>query len=79
MTVIVRTTDGRVFERERLTARGSPDEPLTDEQFSELYRAFVGTTVSPDTRERTLKLIWSLEELDDVAELMEALTFVKQA
>lgn len=79
MTVVVRTTDGRVFERERLTARGSPDEPLTDEQFSELYRAFVGTKVSPDARELTLKLIWSLEDLDDVAELMEALTFVKQA
>jgi len=75
-TVVVRARDGRVFERERSTAKGSPEEPLDPEQITELYRSFVGTAVEPQESDAILDTIRSLDELDDVAELMHALTFV---
>lgn len=75
-TVVVRTTDGRSFERERMTAKGSPAEPLSREEFSDMYRAFVGDVLPGPVRERTLEMIWNLDELTDVTHLLEATTFV---
>lgn len=75
-SVVVRTHDGRVFERERLTAKGSPQEPLGPEQLEELYWSFAGPVVTAEESKSILASIRSLEDLDDVAELMEALTFI---
>jgi 2-methylcitrate dehydratase PrpD len=76
-SVLVRCTDGRVFERERLTARGSPREPLRRNDFTSLYRRCATGTLSEAEVERTIDLIWALEGLSDIGELMEAVTFVE--
>lgn len=78
-SVLVRTAGGGSFERERMTARGSPAEPLSREELSGLYRAFVGDVLSAPARERTLELIWDLDRLDDLTELLATTTFVADA
>jgi 2-methylcitrate dehydratase PrpD len=77
-SVIVRTADGRSFERERLTARGSPEEPLARKELSDLFHTFVGDALAPMERERILEMLWDLDQLTDVAELMRAATFAAE-
>jgi 2-methylcitrate dehydratase PrpD len=76
-TVLVRTTDGREFTRERLTARGSPQEPLTRADFVGLYRQFAAGPLGEAALERTVEMIWALDLLPEVGELMDAVTFVE--
>lgn len=75
--VLVRSADGREFERERLTAKGSPQEPLTRGDFTSLYRRCATGSLSEAALERTIEMIWALDGLSDVGELMETVTFVE--
>ena len=74
-TVRVRATGGREFVQERQASRGSPDDPLTTEALSSLYRRFTKSRLAPKRVEGTLALLWHLENLADIHELMRILTF----
>ena len=76
-TVVVKTTDGKTYSREKLSALGSPDEPLSREQFSDLYRHYAGNGLSDSNVEKTLDMLWNLEKLEDTSELLGILTFGK--
>ena len=73
--VVIKTLDGREFSRERMHEIGSPEEPLSREQFRELYVKFTGGILPPDQIDRTADAILNLEKLNDVEELMDILTF----
>ncbi len=73
--VTVKTKDGREFSRERMFVIGSPKEPLTTEQFRELYRKFTRGILSEEQTTKTAEAILNLEKLSDVEELMDILTF----
>ena len=76
-TVVVKTTDGKTYSREKLSALGSPEEPLSREQFSDLYRHYAGNGLSAANVEKTLDMLWDLEKLEDTSELLDILTFGK--
>jgi 2-methylcitrate dehydratase PrpD len=74
-SVTVKAADGREFVRTKGAVKGSPEDPLSREEFSELYRRFASAALSGPQVERTLEIIWSLDELSDIGELTRALTF----
>jgi len=73
--VIIKTLDGREFSGERMHLIGSPELPLSMEQFRELYCKFTRGVLAQDQIERTADAIMNLEKLSDVDELMDILTF----
>lgn len=77
--IIVRMKDGREFSRERRSAIGSPDEPLTMEQFRELYSKFTRGVLSESQISRTAEGLLNLERFNNVAELVEMLVFRERA
>jgi 2-methylcitrate dehydratase PrpD len=73
--VIVKMKDGKQFSGERKFTIGSPQEPLTMDQYKELYSKFTSGILSNDQIDRTAEALLNLEKLNDVIELMDILTF----
>jgi 2-methylcitrate dehydratase PrpD len=74
--VTIKMKDGREFSSERKRPIGAPpEEPLTREQFRELYYKFSRGILLEEQIERTAQAILNLEKLNDVRELMDILTF----
>ncbi len=69
--VVVKMKDGREFERERAIPIGHPQEPLTTEQYLELYGKFTRGVLSEQDISKTANMILSLEELRSVKELID--------
>lgn len=67
--------DGRKLTKERQYAIGSPKEPLTKEQFQNLYRKFTQGILDDEQVDQTTDQILNLEGLDNVKTLMNVLTF----
>lgn len=72
--VTVTTTDGRQLVRERLAARGAPDEPLGREEIDVIFRRYAGGTLAGPALEDLLRTVRTLERLDDVSALTDVLT-----
>jgi 2-methylcitrate dehydratase PrpD len=73
--VRVRLKDGRVLEESAGAPRGDPDNPLTWEQIADKYRDCARELLSEGDVEHTLDLMHRLEDLPNLAEVMEILTF----
>jgi 2-methylcitrate dehydratase PrpD len=73
--VIIKMKDGKKFSGQRMYTIGSRQEPLTIEQYKELYSKFTMGILSNDQVDKTLEAILNLEKLNDVIELMNILTF----
>lgn len=73
--VIIKTKDGREFSGNRDYPIGSTNEPLTMDQFKELYIKFTQGILSEKHIRKTLNDIVNMEKLSDVGELMDILTF----
>lgn len=67
--------DGTRLSRERQYAIGAPKEPLSKEQFEQLYRKFTQGILDEEQINQTADQILNLEELDNVKTLMNVLTF----
>jgi 2-methylcitrate dehydratase PrpD len=76
MTTIIEIelTDGRVIKGQADFGKGSPTNPMTDDELSEKFRqcAAWGGIDKPRT-ESILKLLWKVEQLPDVNELTKLL------
>ncbi|MFH1651965.1 MAG: hypothetical protein ABID87_07705 [Chloroflexota bacterium] len=72
--VAVTTKDGRKYERTRQYAVGSPDEPLTAEQFRGLFRKFTEGILPAEQIENTADRIMDLENIADVSKVIAPLT-----
>ena len=73
--VTIKTKDGRKFSGQRKHTIGSIQEPLSSNQFRELYSKFTKGILSDDQIDQTAEAILNLEKLHDVLELMNILTF----
>jgi 2-methylcitrate dehydratase PrpD len=73
----VKLKDGKDFSRERKYAIGSPQEPLTMEQFKALFSKFTQGLLPERKVEWTADALTNLEKLDakDLQELNEVLVF----
>lgn len=67
--LILQLRDGNTRIVERLTRKGDPDDPLSDEELSEKFQAVVGPLLGSARAERLETTLWRLAELDDVTKL----------
>jgi len=68
--VTVRLKNGKEYSYKLLTARGDSKNPLTEEELLTKYRECARLALEDEEAERSLELIWKLEKLEDVKELM---------
>jgi 2-methylcitrate dehydratase PrpD len=68
--VKVRARGGRKFEKLLLHRRGSPEHPLKPEEIEYKFRHVVSPCVSKADADRIVKLVASLESMDDLSELI---------
>jgi 2-methylcitrate dehydratase PrpD len=71
--VTVVLTDGRELTEVVDHATGTPENPLSDAQLEDKFRALAGRTLSEAQVERALSRLWALEELESVGELFPLL------
>jgi 2-methylcitrate dehydratase PrpD len=76
MTTIIEVEldDGSVVKGQADFGKGSPANPMTDDELAEKFRqcaAWGG--LSGDQTKKVLDLVWRIEELNDVGELMKLL------
>ena len=71
--VVVRVVmkDGQEHESRAEQAKGSPFHPLTDEEIKEKYTSCARTLLDPDQINRSIDMVYALEDLPDIRELME--------
>jgi 2-methylcitrate dehydratase PrpD len=72
--VIIRKKDGKIFSGQRMFTIGSLQEPLSVEQYIELYSKFTKGILSNEQIEKSVEAILNLEQLNDVIGLMDLLT-----
>lgn len=65
--------DGSTVVRERVQAKGGPDEPLTETEIERLYRKYTGPVLAPELIDRSWEMIARLDELDRIDGLIELL------
>ena len=65
-------TDGRVLEKRLTASLGNLQRPLTDDQLSAKFRDQATLAVTAEQAELALELSWRIDELADVAELVDA-------
>ena len=72
--VVIRTTDGREFEKELDYPKGDPRNPLTNDEISGKFNALAEGIATAEDVERMQDAIGRTESFDDVRELMAQLT-----
>lgn len=80
MAITVTMKDGRKFTRvgeKDAKIKGGIENPLTTEELVERYKNSLGGFLSPDQIKRSIELVFDLEKLKDVSELMKIITFGK--
>jgi len=70
-TVTVRLRNGEEYSYEVLTVKGDLKNPLTEEELLSKYRECARLALKDKEIERCIELVWKLEELEDVRELMQ--------
>lgn len=76
MTTIIEVelTDGKVLRTQADFGKGSPTNPMTDDELSEKFRECASWGGMECARtEQILKAVWSIEQLKDVNELTRLL------
>ncbi|MCL2834614.1 MAG: MmgE/PrpD family protein [Treponema sp.] len=67
--------NGLEYTGERQYPIGSPMEPLTDKQMKDLFAKFSAKMFSPQNCEKIAGMVLNLENLNDIDELMDLLTY----
>ena len=71
--VAITTRDGRRFEKQLDYPKGDPRNPLTDREVEEKFAALAEGVITGEEQRRVKDLVWNLEKLASVSELMAAL------
>jgi 2-methylcitrate dehydratase len=71
--VTIRMTDGREFKRQLDYPKGDPRNPLSDSEVEEKFDALAEPVLSQAARRRVIDVVWDLEKLGSVCELMQML------
>jgi len=75
--ITVRRTDGRTATLETTSPSGSPELPLSDVQLHAKFRDCAAHAVRPisaEVVERAMQLVYHLDDIADVVELMQLFT-----
>jgi len=73
--ITIRTRSGAEHKKVCIMSHGDPGDPLSNEEVKQKYMGCVEGIIDPDKAERAAELVFGLEELTDVSELMGLLTF----
>ena len=65
--------DGNVLSREATTSRGTPDRPMSRKELADKFHDCAQGRISPDAEKRAQELIYGLEGLEEVKDLMALL------
>ena len=68
--VIVKLKNGKEYSHEVLMAKGTIQNPLSEEELLVKYRECARLALGDRATERCIELVWKLEELTDLKELM---------
>lgn len=72
--IAVRLKDGRTYENQVNTPRGTPEEPLTLQELADKYRDCAQYVLSREQRERSISMVLALEDVKNIGELMNVVT-----
>jgi 2-methylcitrate dehydratase PrpD len=71
----VTLNNGKLIEKECAQALGGPDNPLSEKQFSDLYRKYTKVILNAEDAERIWGIISNLEEYDDLSGFLNEINF----
>ncbi len=71
--VRIETVDGEAFETSIDYPKGDPRNPLTDAEIEGKFDALAGPIMSGDARGKVKELVWNLEKVSTISEVMAAL------
>jgi 2-methylcitrate dehydratase PrpD len=55
-------------------AKGSPQNPMTDEEIISKFRANAADLLDTDTQDKVIDLTWRFDELDEISSYLELLS-----
>lgn len=67
----IHTKDGRAYSKQLDFPKGDPRNPLTDLEVEEKFVALADGVLSADAQKRVKDVVWNLERVGSVNELME--------
>jgi 2-methylcitrate dehydratase len=70
VSVHIDTTNGRFFNKQLDYPKGDPRNPLTDQEVEEKFSALAEGVLSKNAQKRVKEMIWNLERVGSVSELM---------
>jgi 2-methylcitrate dehydratase len=76
--VVIKTTDGREFEKQLDYPKGDPRNPLTDDEITGKFKALAAGIATPTDVDRMQAAINRTEEYDNVRELMSQLVVTQE-
>jgi 2-methylcitrate dehydratase len=72
--VRITTTDGAAYEEQVDHAKGSPQNPMSDEDIVAKFHANAAPVLTPEEQERVIEATWKLEDFADIGAYMQLLT-----
>jgi len=71
--VRITTTDGTVYEEQVDHAKGSPENPMSDEEIVAKFRANAAGVLTPERQDRVIEATWALEDFADIGDYVQLL------
>lgn len=71
--VRITTTGGAVYEEQVDHAKGSPQNPMSDDDIVAKFRANAAAVLTPEKQQRVIEATWRLEGFADIGEYMRLL------
>ena len=68
--VSITTTTGEKYTAQVDYAKGSPENPLTDEELVAKFRANASDVLNPEQMDRAIEATWRFEEIDNLSDYM---------
>lgn len=69
----VTAKSGQRWTRQRKNPKGHPSNPMSDAEINDKFLELVRDMLTPEKAQDVLKLLWRLEELEDVGQILDAL------
>lgn len=73
--VTISTKDGRTFSKVCVISHGDPEDPLTRDEVKHKYMTCAQGIMNKDQASKGAEMVFALDDLEDVSELMDLLTF----
>jgi len=71
--VRITTTDGAAYAEQVDHAKGSPENPMSDDEVVAKFRANAAAVLTPRRQRQVIEATWALEEFADIGEYMQLL------